>query len=559
MNESERLERYFIQNSFGVNRKLKNIPEDSPVLVCHNGTFAGKEEEGICVFKGIPFACPPVGPLRWRAPKPAPEDQGIYEAFYNGRSPIQTQCDSERASAYPQGEDCLYLNIWMAEPHSDKRTVMVFLHGGAFGWGGTADPLYNGFNFVKAHPEIVLITVGYRTGLLGFVDFSAVEGGENYPDAPNLGILDQIEALRWIRKNCEAFCGDPDNITVFGESAGGASVSLLPLIPSAKGLFRRVIAQSGSIALTFSKEQCQSFTKRLLSVSGAKNMTDLVELSEEQLSVLNEKLNDYNNFPQRDGKLIPKNLYAAYQNGDAADVDLLSGTNAQESRYWIGEVGGIIPFRFSIPVKFENDVRLFSGKDRRRVIEYLKNRRGHSIWRISDFYTEMMFRLPAIFQVEENAANGGRSFLYYWDIPSETPFYQACHAVELSYVFGNPEETIYTGTPADQQISSLVQQMWVNFAKYGDPSLESLEWPVYEKKERKTMIISKQSHVEADPKSRSRRLLWPLLKYRINPSYAGLSLNTPFVRRTVSVGAAIAVGLIAGGVVLLLTHLGSDD
>jgi para-nitrobenzyl esterase len=163
---------------------------------------------------------------------------------------------------------------------------------------------------------------------MGFVDLSYFAGGEEYPDAPNLGLLDQIEALRWVRENIRFFGGDPGNVTIFGESAGGGSVSLLPLIPEAKGLFRRVIAESGSVALTFSKKECREFTRRLMKESGIRSMKMLSALTESQLRSLNEKLNIYNNYPQRDGRLIPEDPYAPYENGATADMDMLIGTNA---------------------------------------------------------------------------------------------------------------------------------------------------------------------------------------------------------------------------------------
>ena len=559
MSDERLLEQYFIRHSFGENRKLTMVPAGATAIRCHNGVFVGKEQGGVEIYKGIPFALSPVGRLRWRAPVSCPEDTDIREAYYNGCSPIQTECETERASYYPQSEDCLYLNIWTGsrteEAEEEKRAVMVFLHGGAYGWGGTADPLYDGWNFVSAHPDVVLVTVGYRVGLLGFVDLSSLEGGEDYPDAPNLGLLDQIEALRWIRRNCSAFGGDPDNITVFGESAGGGSVSLLPLIPAAKGLFRRVIAQSGSIALTFSKEECRPFTERLVKESGLTSVKELLRLSEEQLKKLNEKLNDYNNFPQRNGRVIPENLYKAYRDGLSADVDFLSGTNENEMNYWIGEAGGLMPFRAFLAVKFENDMRLLSERSRKRVDRFLKRGKGHILWRLSAFYTELMFRQPAIFQAAAHAESGGRAFLYLWKIRSSIPRYRACHAVELSYVFGNTEDTIYTGTPADPELSSRVQQMWVNFAKSGDPSLPDLKWPCYERSLRKTMILTDEFHVEEDSGWENRLLLFPLLKYRINPSYVNLDLNTHYVRRTAGLGILLAAGLIAGTTALLVALL----
>ena len=173
-----------IQESWGENRRITEGYDPALAAKCTNGIFVGRRKDSLLVFRGIPFACPPVGELRWKKPQPAPDGDDVREAYYNGKTPIQTEWHSERASYYPQGEDCLYLNVWTApEAQREGKTVMVFIHGGSYGWGGTADPLYDGENFVKAHPEIVLITIGYRVGLMGFVDFSQIEGGEAFPDA----------------------------------------------------------------------------------------------------------------------------------------------------------------------------------------------------------------------------------------------------------------------------------------------------------------------------------------------------------------------------------------
>ena len=539
-----------IRNSYGENARLGSIPAGIPAINCKNGTFVGNLKGKVEEYLGVPFARQPVGELRWKKPEPVPGSNGIFTAFYNGKSPIQTEWDTEMASFYPQGEDCLYLNIWMStQPNFyTKRPVMVFFHGGAYGWGGTADPIYNGVNFAAAHPEIILITAGYRTGIMGFVDLSYLEGGEDFPDAPNLGLLDQIEALRWVQKNCALFGGDPENVTIFGESAGGGSVSLLPIIPEAKGLFRRVIAESGSVALTFSKEQCRTFTEKLMEVSGARSMNELMALSAEELAEINKPINEFNNFPMRDGKLIPLDPYESYRNGASADIDMLIGTNEDEMNYWIGEVGGIINFRYGIPVKFENDIRDFSIRDKARVNEFMQTRGRHSLWRMSEFYTEMMFRLPAVLQAGEHSRNGGKAYMYLWKKPSAIRYYGSCHAVELAYVFRNTDVTIYTGSPADEGIADMVGQMWVNFAMTGDPSIEWLKWPEYDKKNRYTMVISDESHVTGDPAKSNRTLLYPLLKYRINTSYTDLDLKVPFTFRTVGIGLLAALGLVAGGV-----------
>lgn len=534
-----------IRESWGENRRITEGYDPALAAKCTNGIFVGRRKDSLLVFRGIPFACPPVGELRWKKPQPAPDGDDVREAYYNGKTPIQTEWHSERASYYPQGEDCLYLNVWTApEAQREGKTVMVFIHGGSYGWGGTADPLYDGENFVRAHPDIVLITIGYRVGLMGFVDFSQIEGGEAFPDAPNLGIWDQIEALKWIRRNAEAFGGDPEKVTIFGESAGGGSVSILPFIPEAKGLFRRVIAESGSAALTYSKEECADFTRRLVKETGAVDMRDLMLLSESKLMEFNEKLNYYNNFPQRDGVLIPEDPYAPYREGRTADIDMMIGTNADETNYWINEVGGFIPFRIGLPIQYENDLRLLKPEDRERARQFMKMRGGYSLWKISEFFTEIMFRLPAVRQAEEHSRNGGKVYMYYWKEHSRLPHLRACHAVELAYVFGNTEDTIYTGKPADPALSRQVQDQWVRFAQTGDPGDENLPWPAYETEERWTMILAENSGAEKDPLSEQRKLLDPILEYRLNASYADMDYNVPFVWKAAGKGLLL-IALIA--------------
>ncbi len=530
-----------IRSNWGENRPVTGPYDPALAARCRNGIFVGTLKDGILVFRGIPFACPPIGELRWKKPQPAPEGDGVFEAKYNGRTPIQTEWHSERASYYPQGEDCLYLNVWTGADGGSGKTVMVFIHGGSYGWGGTADPLYDGKNFAKAHPEIVLITIAYRVGMMGFVDFSSVPGGEAYPDTPNLGLWDQIEALRWIRENAAAFGGDPDQVTIFGESAGGGSVSLLPFIPEAKGLFRRVIAESGSVALTYSKKECQGLTKRILKAAGAANMKDLLMLSEEELQAVNEKVNLYNNFPMRDGVLIPEDPYIPYRDGRTIDVDMLIGTNAEETNYWINEVGGFIPFRLGLPIQYENDLRLLRPEDRKRAKQYMKLRKGYSLWKISGFFTEIMFRLPAVRQAEEHSRHGGKAYMYFWEERSHIPHMKACHAVELAYVFGNVQDTVYTGEPADAALSRQVQDQWVHFARTGDPGTAELPWPAYEPENRWTMILRKQSETVKDPMPEERKILDPILDYRLNAAYTEMKFNVPFVWKA---GGKLLLGLL---------------
>ncbi len=538
-----------IMTEYKPNREINGDYDVSRAARCQNGIFVGKENGGVTAFCGIPFALPPVGALRWKEPSPVAPCDKVYEAYHFGPSAIQTKLSSERASFYRQSEDCLYLNVWTADGFQGQaRAVMVFIHGGNYGWGGTADPLYDGHNFVSAHPDTVLVTTAYRVGVTGFMDFSEVPGGEEYKNSGNLGLLDQIRALEYVKDNIKSFGGDPDNVTVFGESAGGGSVSLLPLIPKAKGLFRRVIAQSGSVALTYGREECLPLTRVLLKETGAKSMKDLLALSEEQLMKVNEKLNPNNNFPERDGVTLPPDLYAAYENKEAFPVDMLAGTNADELRYWIQDVGGLVPYRHISHVLFKTVRKRLDESDKARADGFLrmlekKGMRGKA-WRITEFFNELIFRLPAIRQGEAHAKNGNGFYLYYWDYPSAHPHLKACHAVELAYVFNNLHDTIYTGDNIDSELARRVQNMWVSFAKTGDPSADGVKWEPYTDNSHITMVLGGKIRPEKDWHEDEKKCLEPLLKYNFNGNSIAPSVNLKLVAAITGVIICAAAAFI---------------
>ena len=533
-NNKTALEKKRINALFGENKKLNYNPDEEHSVGCNNGVFVPKVMDTVRIFKGIPFALPPIGERRWKKPVPIPDGDDIYEAYYNGKSPIQTVIDSERSSYYPQSEDCLYLNVWVNDACKDtNKPIMVFIHGGAYGWGGTVDPLYDGFNFIKLHPEVILITIAYRVGLFGFVDLSYLKGGEQFEDAPNLGIYDQIEALRWIQKNGKAFGGDINNVTIFGESAGGGSVSILPLIDEAKGLFHRVIAESGSLALTYAKDECKAFTDKLIKASGKDSMDELMKLTTEELAKINEGLNEANNFPMRDGKLIPIDPYEPYLQGKTKDIDMILGTNANELYYWIGELGGLFNYSAGMPVKYKADISKVNKEDKKFIKDFMRIAKGNKIARITEFYNEIMFRLPAILQAEGHSENNGNVYMYYWKEESKIPLYKACHAVELAYVFYNIDETIYTGEKADEELARTVSNMWVEFAKTGNPSLPDIKWDKYDIKNRKTITFKKDDiKIEEDILKAQREILFPIVKYMINPGYADIEENMSLLEKT---------------------------
>lgn len=515
---------------YGENRVPAQVPDGAPAVAVENGTFVGRNDDGVLSFKGIPYAQSPVGNLRWREPHHVDTSSVVREALYFGKSGIQTSAVTARASFYKQGEDCLTLNVWTADCDTmSVRPVMVWIHGGSYGWGGTSDPLYDGHNFVKSHPDVVLVTINYRLGLLGFLDLTQLEGGEEYTCSGNLGLLDQVAALEWIQRNIRRFGGDPSTVTIFGGSSGGGSVTLLPLMAQARGLFKRIIAQSGSVALSSSREECRILIERVKKATGAKSVDDLLSLSEKDLMVLNEDLNDYNCFPMRDGKILPLDPYKAYADGAAKDIDMLMGTNRDECRYWIGAMGGVTGYKLALPVWYDNILSELDAPDRRAVERFVDTRDDERIWNITEFMNELMFRVPMLTIAESHSRAGGNTYVYYWSYPSALPERGACHAVELAYVLNNTQERIFTGDNVDQALAREVQQMWVNFAKTGNPSTEAHMFPRYDMEKRQCVRLDSVITVEEDLLGNQRELVSPLMKKQISPLYSNMSLNVPTV------------------------------
>ena len=221
-NNSEKENRRLMQNMYGENKEIKNNNYDKSLsITCNNGIFVGLKKQNVISFKGIPYAKPPIGDLRWKEPILAEDTEKVFQAYYFGKSPIQTEWYFQLGSYYPQGEDCLHLNIWLnSENTSINKPILVFFHGGMYGWGATSDPMYDGHNLIKKYSDIIFISVEFRLGLLGFINLSSISGGENYKASTNLGLLDQICALKWIQKNIKNIGGDPTKVTIMGQSMG---------------------------------------------------------------------------------------------------------------------------------------------------------------------------------------------------------------------------------------------------------------------------------------------------------------------------------------------------
>ena len=529
---------------YGENKVIEGDYPDSLAVEASNGVFVGERDSNLLAFKGIPYALQPTGECRWQVAKPEPDSRLVREARYFGHTAIQSRFQSNAASLYPQGEDCLTLNVWTAASgmRGARRPVMVWIHGGSYVSNGTANPRDWCNNFVKAHPEVVFVSINYRLGLLGFLDLSTLPDGKAYSRSGNLGILDQVEALRWVKRNIAGFGGDPNNVTIVGHSAGAGSVMILASIDEAQGLFHRAIAQSGSVALTSGREDCQSLTQRVIDATGAKTVADLQALSTEQIIALNDEVGEFFRFPERDGALLPEDPYSRFD-GFNAGIDMLIGSNSDETRYWIDAMGGEEKFGAAVQLWYRYIAMSLDADQRESTSQFLDVVPEDNPWPVGELLNDLMFRGPAIEMAQRHAAAGGKTYMYYWNKSLSDPIYGACHGSEVSYVL-NTGRQIKSGDQHNPVLAAEVQQMWVNFATTGNPSTPSHYWPAYETTQRATMVLGDSIYLVNDPLPEQRRLIAPLMSEYISPIFSDLLDKAPWY-------AGIAVGTLVAIVLLL--------
>lgn len=510
--------------------------EQNTTADCYNGNFTGVvEDNGVISFKGIPYAKAPVGDLRWKAPEAVEASDEDFAADTFGKSSLQYEWHSEGGSYNEIGEDCLTLNVWTKDLKTKDKPVMFYIHGGGFAWGGTADNLYDGKYIVEENEDIVVVTTNYRVGMMGHIDFSGVEGGEDFPDSGYLSVLDMIQSLKWVQQNIEAFGGDPDNVTIFGESAGGAYVSILCTVDEADGLFTKAIAHSGSLNLTYTQEDYDNvgLTEALMEKTGAKNMDDLMAIPEDELIEIytsfdeeGVSLNDIYNMPLRgENSIIPEDPYQALKDGAAKDITLIVGTNADEWRYWVNEMGDVemsemdedgiaenmaVYEEYVAQEKYDSAAAAATDEEKAKLDEFLDIvDEDETIWKNTEVGNESGFRMPSIATVEAQIEGGGTAYMYYFCKKSNNfDFIGACHASELAYVFHNIDETIFSGT-VDETLADDMCTSWTNFARTGDPSNDNTQWTQYTLPDRETMVIGNDNimKMENDPKGEQRKLM----------------------------------------------------
>ncbi len=485
---------------YGENKKITNDRYDKSLAVkCVNGTFVGKKEENVIAFRGIPFVGKqPVGEYRWKAPVKFTKDDGVYEAYFFGKVPPQGEDLRQIGSLYPSSEECLHLNVWKsAEDSTDKKPVIVWIHGGAYEVGSTAEPREDGTAYVNENPDIVFASIEYRLGVFGFIHMSHLPDGADYQDAQNLGLMDQMMALKWIHENIAFFGGDPDNVTIIGESAGAASVCLLPLVEGSHAYFKRAIAQSGSVSVTRTTEDAVACTNEFMKSIGCKTVAELQKMNTEELLKASEIMS-MQMFPERDGKYLPIDPYEAYKNGAAKDIDFLQGCDKDELCYVVSAEGVEMAHVFGAQGKAKKMTEL-TDEEKILVDDYCKEANSEKPEYSGELrlLEQIAFVAPMFRMSENQTIGGGKSYSYFFTPESSLPLMRCAHTIEIAVVFNHQEETLISGRKFDETFAKTLRRMWIQFAKTGDPSLtadispdgKEHIWPRYDLNNKWTMIF----------------------------------------------------------------------
>jgi para-nitrobenzyl esterase len=422
------------------------------------------------VFKGIPFAAPPVGDLRWKGPKPAAKWEGVRTADKFGNACIQRGAGTAKGNDRATGEDCLYLNVYTAAKSNEKRPVMVWIHGGALTSGSGS--IYNGEALAKK--GVVVVTVNYRLGVFGYFAHPELTKESDHNGSGNYGLQDQVAALQWVQKNIAAFGGDPKNVTIFGESAGSWSVNMLVATPLAKGLFHRAIGESGAEFANIRKlDDAEKLGAKFAQSAGAESLAALRAKSAEEV----QKAGGYSG-PNVDNWALPEDVYTIFAKGKQNDVPTLIGSNADEGTMFAPATITAAVFRETVQRRYGADaLKLYPAENDEQAAVAMADTIRDSV-----FGWEM--RTWARMQ---NKTGKSKVYLYYFSrIPPgpDAARRRSYHSAEIAYVFHNvATDTRRQWEDTDRKLSDVMSSYWVNFATTGDPNGGGLlKWPVYDQK-----------------------------------------------------------------------------
>lgn len=460
------------------------------IVTVEGGRVSGVVADGVRSYKGIPYAAPPVGLLRWQPPQAVTPWQGVRNGGEYG--PDCPQMPYPRLSVFyspprPQSEDCLCLNVWTAAKAGEKRPVMVWIHGGALTRGSGANRVYDGAEL--ARKGVVLVTINYRLGALGFLAHPELTAESSQRASGNYGILDQLAALRWVKKNIAAFGGDTGNVTIFGESAGSWSVNALVATPLGKGLFHRAIGQSGgSFGPGMKLATAEQAGVALGKAAGAETLAAMRALPAEKVIEAANRASGVRTVVNVDGWVLPEEIRAIFAAGKQNDVPVIVGSNANEMTS--------LTVPATIPKTIEDYRSRLESQFRGRSLEFDRVYPVMGNDSVEDAYLNVLrdvtFTLPMRTWARMTGTGKSKAYWYWFSHAPPVPnsgYLRAFHAGEIAYVFRN------LGFPqrreVDDQLAETMSNYWVNFARTGDPNGKGLpKWAPYTREEESYLEFS---------------------------------------------------------------------
>jgi para-nitrobenzyl esterase len=445
-----------------------------------SGLLEGVEDGDLRVFKGVPFAAPPVGALRWREPLPPAPWTGVRPAAAFAPACPQTGVSMPGETPPATSEDCLYANVW-APRRAQGLPVIVWIHGGGFANGSASMPLYWGDRLARR--GVIVVTLGYRLGPLGFLALPELTAESPHHASGDYGLLDQIAALNWVHRNIAAFGGDPARVTIAGQSAGAMSVSILMASPLAKGLFQRAIAQSGGMfeplqlapgyQLAVAEKTGEGYARSL----GAATLADLRRLPAEALLKGDASAVSH---PVRNGYVMPTSPYDVFAAGAQNDASILIGSNADEARSLVSDLSAVKAATFEADIAGQ-----FGPLPPSLLAAYPHKTDADAVKARLDFERDLRFGWD-MWAWAGLEASRGHGAVYYYHFAQRPPFpagsvyadWGPSHFAELWYSFDHLDQYPWRWTAADRRLADLMATYWTNFARGGDPNGPGLpRWP----------------------------------------------------------------------------------
>jgi para-nitrobenzyl esterase len=473
--------------------KISGKERLDPVKV-DGGLISGTLDGDINIYKGIPFAAPPVDDLRWKAPQPVKSWDGVRKCLSFGPSPMQGKpvpfsmwSEEFLIPKEPISEDCLYLNIWTGSKSAgEKRPVLVWIYGGGFSSGGAAVPIYDGMAMAKK--GIVFVSINYRVGIFGFFAHPELTKESANHASGNYGLMDQLAALQWVKRNIASFGGDPENVTIAGQSAGSFSVNCLVASPLGKGLFQKAIGESGA-NFTNSFPTLDKAEQAGLGIAKSLNLSSLADLRKVPAEEL-LKNNQLFRGPVIDGYVLPEPIAKIFASGQENPVSLLTGWNEDE---------GILFGPLKNASGFQQDMNQKYGKQAKTILEFYPassdSEAVSSQMRIS---RDQVFGSQNYTWANRQSDHGSKVFVYRFvhKVPGTGIYakFGAFHTGEVPYAYDNLQFVNRPWKEADHRLAGLMSSYWANFARSGDPNGQGLPvWPAYQSNDKEIMILDDKS------------------------------------------------------------------